>query len=246
MAERARLDGQTARRDWPLAIRLLPAPRCRRRRCWCWRCRRRRSRRRTRSPTGGMVVAGGASIAQSATTTTIDQASQRAAINWQSFNVGASKRVTFAQPSASAVALNRVTGPDPSQIAGRIDANGQIVLGQPGRGDVLQGRAGQRAEFDRHPANITEREFHGRQAWCSTSRAIQTRAVVNAGTITVKQAGLAALVAPRVANPASSTRELGHVVLAGAKTDDARSVRRRAAGAGRQQSGHPGAGRHQR
>ena len=34
----------------------------------------------------------------------------------------------FQQPSASAVALNRVIGPNPSQIAGRIDANGQVVL----------------------------------------------------------------------------------------------------------------------
>jgi len=40
----------------------------------------------------------------------------------------------------------------------------------------------------------------------------------NQGTITVKQAGLAALVAPRVANSGVITAQLGHVVLAGAKT----------------------------
>ena len=44
------------------------------------------------------------------------------------------------------------------------------------------------------------------------------RAVVNQGTITVKQAGLAALVAPQVANSGAITARLGHVVLAGAKT----------------------------
>ena len=58
----------------------------------------------------------------------INQSSQRAAIDWKSFDVGSQQSVTFSQPSASAVALNRVTGPDPSQIAGRIDANGQIIL----------------------------------------------------------------------------------------------------------------------
>ncbi len=79
-------------------------------------------------PTGGTVVAGAAAISQTATNTAINQSSQRAAVNWQGFNVGSRQSVTFNQPSASAVTLNRVTGPDPSQIAGRIDANGQIVL----------------------------------------------------------------------------------------------------------------------
>ncbi len=40
----------------------------------------------------------------------------------------------------------------------------------------------------------------------------------NHGNITVKQAGLAALVAPQVANSGAITAKLGHVVLAGAKT----------------------------
>ena len=42
--------------------------------------------------------------------------------------------------------------------------------------------------------------------------------ISNAGTITVKQAGLAALVAPQVANSGTISAQLGHVVLAGAKT----------------------------
>ena len=41
-------------------------------------------------PTGGSVVAGSATISQSPATTTIDQTSQRAAINWQSFSIGSS------------------------------------------------------------------------------------------------------------------------------------------------------------
>ncbi len=42
--------------------------------------------------------------------------------------------------------------------------------------------------------------------------------MVNDGNITVRQAGLAALVAPQVANHGTITAALGHVVLAGAKT----------------------------
>ncbi|MBW4090084.1 MAG: hypothetical protein HIU82_03085, partial [Proteobacteria bacterium] len=59
-------------------------------------------------PTGGVVVAGSASISRSATATTIDQATGRAAVNWQSFNVGAHQSVEFHQPSAQATILNRV------------------------------------------------------------------------------------------------------------------------------------------
>src|SRR5690349_17411021 len=75
-------------------------------------------------PTGGVVAAGSASIGFAGNTTAVTQTSSRAAIDWQSFNVGSNQRVTFRQPSSSAVTLNTVTGPDPSQIAGRIDANG--------------------------------------------------------------------------------------------------------------------------
>ncbi len=43
-------------------------------------------------------------------------------------------------------------------------------------------------------------------------------AIVNQGTLTIADAGLAALVAPQVANSGVITATLGHVVLAGAKT----------------------------
>ena len=75
-------------------------------------------------PIGGQVSAGQASISSSATQTTIDQTSQKAVINWNSFNVGSSETVQFVQPSASAIALNRVTDSGTSQIDGQLLANG--------------------------------------------------------------------------------------------------------------------------
>ena len=61
-------------------------------------------------PSGGRVVAGKANISQVGTMLAIQQSTARAAIDWQSFNIGASASVVFNQPSASAVALNRVRG----------------------------------------------------------------------------------------------------------------------------------------
>ena len=78
-------------------------------------------------PTAGQVVAGAAVITQSGLQTQVNQASQRAVVNWDSFNVGKDATVTFNQPNSSAVTLNRVTGSSPSVIDGAIKANGQVV-----------------------------------------------------------------------------------------------------------------------
>ncbi len=62
-------------------------------------------------PAGGQVVSGSAVISQTgARSLQIDQGSQNAILNWQSFSIGAGHSVAFQQPSASAVALNRVLG----------------------------------------------------------------------------------------------------------------------------------------
>ncbi|MEI6267693.1 MAG: filamentous hemagglutinin family protein [Methylococcaceae bacterium] len=58
----------------------------------------------------------------------IDQQSDKATLNWQSFNVGKENTVQFVQPSATSIALNRIYQQDPSQIFGQITANGQVYL----------------------------------------------------------------------------------------------------------------------
>ncbi|HVC17782.1 MAG TPA: filamentous hemagglutinin N-terminal domain-containing protein, partial [Rhodanobacter sp.] len=168
-------------------------------------------------PQGGRVVGGQASISQNPTTTTIDQTSQRAAINWKSFNVGSQQTVDFQQPSASAMTLNRVTGADPSQIAGHIQANGQIVLTDPSGVVFYRGSEVNAQSLVVSAPGIINRNFMaGRMVF---NRAPHPNArIMNAGSITVKQAGLAALVAPQVRNSGVITAQFGHVVLAGALT----------------------------
>ena len=68
----------------------------------------------TQLPVGGQVVAGSASISQSHARMTISQSSNRAAIDWQSFNLGSQAQVTFVQPSSGSVTLNRVLDSNPS------------------------------------------------------------------------------------------------------------------------------------
>src|SRR4051812_571005 len=83
------------------------------------------------SPEGGTVVAGHASITSTPGNTTINQTSQNAALDWQSFNIGVGESVRFVQPNSSAVALNRVLGSDPSSILGSLSANGKVFLVNP-------------------------------------------------------------------------------------------------------------------
>ncbi|WP_284504435.1 filamentous hemagglutinin N-terminal domain-containing protein [Caballeronia sp. ATUFL_F1_KS4A] len=79
-------------------------------------------------PTGGQVTAGQASISQNSNTMTINQGTQRAVIDWNSFNVGQGNTVQFNQPNAQAQALNRVTGAGASNIQGSLLANGQVLI----------------------------------------------------------------------------------------------------------------------
>ena len=81
------------------------------------------------APTGAVVVAGTVTVLKpSSSTTLINQTSPNAILNWQSFSIGAGEAVRFVQPSASAVALNRVIGSDPSRIFGALTANGKVIL----------------------------------------------------------------------------------------------------------------------
>ena len=90
---------------------------------------------------GGSVATGTGSIAQSGAATTIQQTSNKLVINWNSFNIGAGESVIFQQPSASAIALNRVTGAGTSQIDGALNANGQVWVLNPN--GVLFGHSAQ-------------------------------------------------------------------------------------------------------
>ncbi len=75
-----------------------------------------------------IATQGQASAAISGNAMTISQGSDKARIDWQSFNVGAENSVRFDQPSSTAVALNNIHQADPSRIMGSLTANGQVYL----------------------------------------------------------------------------------------------------------------------
>jgi filamentous hemagglutinin family protein len=161
-------------------------------------------------PVGGVVSAGSASIAGGAGTVTVNQSSQNTAINWQSFSIGQTEAVRFVQPNSSAVALNRVLGPDPSSIFGSLTANGKVFLVNPGGilfGPGAQVNVGGLVASTR---NIADGDFMaGNYRFAGTGGG----AVVNQGSINA-EGGYVALLGASVNNEGVITARLGTVALA--------------------------------
>lgn len=76
----------------------------------------------------GFVASGQAGYTVVGTNGTVTQSSDRAVLNWQSFNVAAGSTLEFVHPSSTAATLNRIFQADPSRIFGSLKANGQVFL----------------------------------------------------------------------------------------------------------------------
>lgn len=168
------------------------------------------------NPQGGQVVAGSATITQeTATKLGITQTTNKAIINWRSFSIGNSEHTQFYQPSANSVNLSRVVGGDPSQILGRLTANGQVFLVNPN--GILFGKNAQVdvAGLVASTHNIRNEDFlAGRYNFSILGN--PGASVINEGTIRVADTGIAAFVAPSVANRGVLVAKLGKVALAAA------------------------------
>jgi filamentous hemagglutinin family protein len=171
------------------------------------------------NPKGGQVSAGSASINQtSPTQLDIVQSTDRGAINWQSFSIAPNEQTNFQQPSASSMTLNRVTPGDPSVIAGRLTANGGIVLINPSGVTFSKGSQVDVNTLIATPTDISNANFMAGRMKFDKPSTDPRATVVNDGKITVAEHGLAALVAPGVANSGTIQAKLGKVVLGGAQT----------------------------
>ena len=82
-------------------------------------------------PQNHQIITGNATVSQAENKMTINQTTPTTQIDWHSFDIGKNKEVEFIQPSEHAVAYNRVTGGNASQIQGKLTANGKVYLANP-------------------------------------------------------------------------------------------------------------------
>ncbi|UGV26743.1 filamentous hemagglutinin N-terminal domain-containing protein [Rhodopseudomonas boonkerdii] len=156
------------------------------------------------------------------TTVTVNQTAQQAVLNWQTFNVGSRTTVNFNQQGNDWSVLNRVVGnaAGPSQILGRINAPGQVlVVNQNG---IIFGGASQInvGSLVASAAGITDTQFlvsgiystRSGQDYVASFKEAAGRIVVEAGASIATSA------------PTSVKSGGGFVALLGSNVDNAGSI----------------------
>ena len=164
----------------------------------------------TALPTGGQVAAGTATLTYTPNKLQIDQSSNKAILNWDTFSIGSSAWVNFSQPSSSAVALNRVAGTNPSEIFGRLTSNGQVFLSNPNGVLFAPSASVDVGGLFATTLAIADKDFlAGRYNFYNAGGA---GSVVNQGIITAT--GYASLAGPQVKNDGIIIARAGTVALA--------------------------------
>ncbi|MDA0821544.1 MAG: filamentous hemagglutinin N-terminal domain-containing protein [Proteobacteria bacterium] len=167
-------------------------------------------------PSGENVVGGAAVINRpNATHTLIDQSTQNAIVNWQSFSVNSEEYVIFNQPGTTSSILNRVVGSQQSTILGQIQANGRVFLVNPQGILFGQGSKVDVGSLAASTLDISDNDFmSGKYVFARSSEAVDGASVENAGDIKVADGGYVVLAGDYASNSGVVTARLGSVVLA--------------------------------
>ena len=83
------------------------------------------------APLGGTVTRGEAAISVDGNTTTIAQTTDRAIIDWSSFNLASNEVAKFVVPSETSATLNRINNGSASTISGSVISNGAVYFANP-------------------------------------------------------------------------------------------------------------------
>ncbi len=171
------------------------------------------------APEGGRITTGSGSIQQiSSNTTQIDQTSNTLSIDWQSFDVAPQETVRFVQPGRDAAALNRIFDQKPSEIFGRIEANGRVFLMNPnglifGAGSVIDVGAlvATSLSLDAGALDTTGYRLFSAPGTLTGENA---GAVINRGVIAAATGGSVSLIGPVVKNEGRILADYGQINLA--------------------------------
>jgi filamentous hemagglutinin family protein len=162
------------------------------------------------APVGGQLVSGAGSISQSGATTTVTQSSQNLSLTWKGFNIAPQETVNFVQPSASAIAVNRIFDTQGTQVLGHLNANGQVYLINPNGVLFGQGAQVNVGGLVASTLDLNEASLSGNQRLFSGNG---TGSVVNQGTINAAAGGYVALLGNHVSNQGVIVAQLGSVAL---------------------------------
>jgi len=163
-------------------------------------------------PIGAQRAAGSVQISQNAKNMLI-KASNRAIINYKSFNIGLREGVRFIQPSSSSVVLNRVIQANPSSILGTLNANGRVFLVNPagiffGANSVVNANS-----FIATTLNIKDSDFLSGNYAFNQMKDRANSYIVQKGKINISDNGFVVLASPLVSSEGSIIAKSGHIVI---------------------------------
>ncbi|MHC4330315.1 MAG: two-partner secretion domain-containing protein, partial [Planctomycetota bacterium] len=157
-------------------------------------------------PEGAQVVNGDVSIQQSAYNTAIT-ASDKAIINYSSFDIAQPETVQFIQPSSSASVLNRILSASPTNINGTVLANGRVFFVNPAGVYFGEGARIDVNQLVASALNISDSDFmNGRYNFVGGNGS-----VLNNGDISAEQVYL---IGKQVTNSGNISCPAGYVVMA--------------------------------
>lgn len=116
-------------------------------------------------PEGPLFIQGEGLTESTAPRTLEVRASDRSILHWDAFSVASDETVVFDLPNIQSAILNRIVGPAPSEIFGRISSNGQVVFINPN--GVLVGREAviDTARWIASTLDLQDRDFLASQDW---------------------------------------------------------------------------------
>ena len=167
-------------------------------------------------PTGAVVTGGTATIntVNSVNSTlNISQTSNRAVINWNTFDIGTNATVNFLQPSAASVVLNRVNAANPIQIFGSLNSNGVVYLTNTSGiyfAPSANVNVGSILATTQQMGSLSF--MNGGTTFQTTQKAAL---LLNEGSIRTSMGGYIALMAPEVQNSGVLIAEQGTIALVG-------------------------------
>ncbi|MEM6602936.1 MAG: YDG domain-containing protein, partial [Pseudomonadota bacterium] len=164
------------------------------------------------NPAGGVVTKGQATFTTTDKKLDIHQQTDKAVIDWQTFDIELDEHTQFHQPNSSSTTLNRVHDSDPSKILGKLSANGNVILINP-NGVFF----GENSRVDVNGLLATTSDINNDDFMSGNMQfdmpGNPDAKIINEGRITAKEAGLVGLVAPHVENRGTIQARLGRVEL---------------------------------
>ncbi len=164
-------------------------------------------------PTGWEVIEGNVSVDITDNIMTITSTTDRAVINYITFDLASGETINFVLPNAEASILNRVIGGDITTIAGSINSNGRLGIVNTAGIYMANTAQIQSAALLASTLNISNDDFFS-DVLSASKNPDNIASIINEGEIDITKGGYALFVANSIINTGNIIAEDGTIHMA--------------------------------